>query len=100
MDWRASFSNTILSRGLNYALKGKVKGLTANGDRVMARVLGTKVYLVQITGIRSGELRMSCSCPYAEDGQACKHMAAVLYAWEAQKEGRPVGAAAASETGK
>ena len=79
MDWRASFSNTILSRGLNYALKGKVKGLTANGDRVMARVLGTKVYLVQITGIRSGELRMSCSCPYAAHGENCKHMAAVFY---------------------
>ena len=25
---------------------------------------------------------MSCTCPYAEDGTPCKHMAAVLLAWE------------------
>lgn len=26
---------------------------------------------------------MYCSCPYAESGVNCKHMAAVLYEWEA-----------------
>ena len=25
---------------------------------------------------------MECTCPYAEDGNYCKHMAAVLYAAE------------------
>ena len=25
---------------------------------------------------------MFCTCPYADDGFYCKHMAATLYAWE------------------
>ena len=29
---------------------------------------------------------MYCSCPYAEDGSHCKHMAAVLYEIEEQDE--------------
>ena len=29
---------------------------------------------------------MDCSCPYADSGQACKHMAALLYAAEAEEK--------------
>ena len=44
-----------------------------------ATVEGTEEYDVEIE-IRDGRIYdMYCSCPYAEDGNYCKHMAAVLY---------------------
>ena len=39
--------------------------------------------------LEDGEVaEMYCSCPYAEEGKNCKHMAAVLYEWsEEEKQG-------------
>lgn len=44
-----------------------------------ALVEGTDVYEIEIEMDDDGIYEMSCTCPYADDGNYCKHMAAVLY---------------------
>ena len=87
MNWKRYFTSTILWRGEEYFKQGRVKGLTHNKSSCMARVFGTRIYNVRITGLDSGILRMSCTCNYASDGFRCKHMAAVLYEWESLANG-------------
>lgn len=52
----------------------------------MATVCGTDDYevLINLDGDRekSNIKSMFCSCPYADSGANCKHMAAVLFEWE------------------
>ncbi|HAD19673.1 MAG TPA: hypothetical protein DCF42_04670 [Lachnospiraceae bacterium] len=83
--WRALFSDRQLEQGKGYMRSGRVKGLIASEDSCMARVLGTKVYLVQISGLAGGRPVMSCVCSEAWETGTCRHMAAVLYAWEVER---------------
>lgn len=78
------FNETILDRGEDYYLDGRVKKIqySDNGNTVRAKVIGTEEYDVEIHFDRSEREFMSCDCPYARDGYYCKHMAAVLYAVE------------------
>ena len=81
MNWERLFSARILERGYDYYLCNAVKNMEVTEDSITADVLGTENYQVEIT-LEEGEiLDMYCSCPYAEDGKNCKHMAAVLYEW-------------------
>ncbi len=82
--WEDWFAPWILERGLNYWHRGKVHGLYQDEEeeRITATVLGTEEYEVDIS-LECGEIvEMYCSCPHAEEGNYCKHMAAVLYAAE------------------
>ena len=78
-EWERRFQSHILSRGWNYAADGAVSGLNKNGDTVTAVVEGTEYYRVEICYIGTMVSEAYCSCPYAADGNWCKHMAAVLY---------------------
>ena len=80
--WTDYFEERIIQRGRDYFENGKVKGYSETEDSCMARVLGTHVYNVRITGLKSGNLRFSCDCRYAKDGYNCKHQVAVLCQWE------------------
>lgn len=78
--WEELFRLHILQRGLNYYKKGAVISLNKTESGYHAEVEGTEDYEVDIE-IKDGEIGdMYCSCPYADDGNYCKHMAAVLYA--------------------
>jgi SNF2 family DNA or RNA helicase len=83
--WRGLFSDRQLEQGRGYMKGGRVKGLIASADSCMARVLGTKVYLVQISGLTGRSPVMSCSCSASGGTGSCRHMAAVLYAWEEER---------------
>ena len=48
-------------------------------DGYKAVVSGSEDYSVEIVIENGKVLSMVCDCPYAEDGNNCKHMAAVLY---------------------
>lgn len=85
MEWKTKFSSTIRERGKRYYLAGNVKNFKQEGTRIQATVKGTKSYRVTIETDGSRILDMYCSCPYAEDGTYCKHMAAVLYEMEARQ---------------
>ena len=79
-NWKYEFSPLILERGEAYYLDGAVESLEIEGNVVTAEVFGSELYDVELE-IENGALAdASCTCPYAEDGNYCKHMAAVLYA--------------------
>lgn len=81
MDWKRLFATHILERGYNYYCDDAVENMEIASDSIRADVIGTEEYEVEIA-LREGKVAdMYCSCPYAEDGNHCKHMAAVLYQW-------------------
>lgn len=79
MDWSRLFSRTILERGKRYYQSGYVRNLKKVDNQYRANVAGTRTYRVTITVDGKRIKKMQCTCPYAEDGARCKHMAAVLY---------------------
>ena len=82
MKWKNLFSKTILNRGYNYFCDDAVIDMSFSDNVLNAVVSGSEDYDVEIT-LSGDEIEdMYCSCPYAEDGNYCKHMAAVLYEWE------------------
>ena len=82
MKWEHLFKDHILIRGYDYYKNGAVAELEADGDIIRAEVSGTEDYEVEICLKNNKIDDMYCSCPYAEGGNNCKHMAAVLYAYE------------------
>lgn len=81
-EWESLFKPHILARGRKYAADNSVKNLQGNTECVKALVRGTDYYRVEIR-YRDGIVQQGyCSCPYAESGNWCKHMAAVLYSAE------------------
>ena len=82
LNWKAWFDSKILERGKDYFRGGAVQDLEIDEDEIYAVVEGTDEYQVTIS-LTDGEMdEMDCSCPYAAEHGRCKHMAAVLYAYE------------------
>lgn len=86
MNWQQLFDERIINRGYTYFCDGAVEDLKVRNNTITATVCGTDDYEVEI---RLDEDRtedkiksMFCSCPYADSGANCKHMAAVLLEWE------------------
>lgn len=79
-DLKSLFAPHILKRGEQYWLEEHVDCLTQQAnDEITAVVEGSEDYFVRMK-IRAGKVAwMECSCPYAGEGDACKHEAAVLY---------------------
>ena len=85
-NWRERFDELMLHRGEDYWRKGRVTKLNYTADGIRAVVEGSAPYDVDIL-LHKGEVSdMTCTCPYAEENEYCKHMAAVLFAAEAAKE--------------
>lgn len=81
MNWKHLFESHILERGYDYYCENAVENLNISADIVSADVIGTEDYEVEIS-LENGEItELYCSCPYADSGRNCKHMAAVLYEW-------------------
>ena len=78
--WKDWFQPHILERGWAYFDEGRVSELERTEDGYTAIVEGTEEYEVEILLEGDSVEDMRCECPYAEDGNACKHMAAVLFA--------------------
>lgn len=86
MKWEKLFATHILDRGYDYFCDNSVENMEVSGDLIRASVLGTEEYEVEISITNDEITNMYCSCPYAEDGSHCKHMAAVLYEWSSDKQ--------------
>ena len=85
-SWQRLFAPQILSRGQEYYDAELVTIRRAGESEIEATVEGTERYHVEIS-LREGQIMyMNCDCPYALDGNNCKHMAAVLYAVEDSSE--------------
>lgn len=80
------FEPHIIERGYDYYMSGRVYDITREGTHYSAIVSGGDEYYVEIEMAEGGlAAGMSCSCPYAERGLNCKHMAAVLFALDEVK---------------
>ena len=67
-------------------VNGRVRSLHVTGDRVTARVTGSRAYRVDLWRGR-GELRYSCNCAVGREETFCKHCVAVGLAWLAGPDG-------------
>lgn len=81
MNWEKLFAPHILKRGFYYHCEYAVENLDVTEDGIRADVIGTEDYEVEISLENGDVTNMYCSCPYAESGNNCKHMAAVLFEW-------------------
>ena len=82
MEWDHLFESHILERGWDYYENEYVQEILKEENGIKAWVEGSELYQVHIE-ITDGEIiSMTCTCPYAEGGLNCKHMAAVLYMLE------------------
>lgn len=82
-DWRSWFEPKILDRGYNYFLKENVMDLKKTAGGYQAFVMGTRMYTVRIALNKDEVISSSCNCPYAMEGNRCKHQAAALFKYEA-----------------
>ena len=86
-SWKDYFEKRILDRGRSYYNNGAVQNLRKTAEGYEAYVSGTVRYEVEIE-MENGKVEyMFCDCPYADSGENCKHMAAVMYAIEKQENG-------------
>ena len=82
-SWEQRFAPHILERGYDYYLADRVKRFSRQDGSLVAIVSGSDDYHVCISFDGDEQIDdMECSCPYAEGGYNCKHMAAVLYRWD------------------
>lgn len=87
MEWKSYFYSVILQRGKQYYDAHKVKKLKYTDGRWMASVWGSRVYEVEIDLDADNEIdEMTCTCPHAQSGEYCKHMAAVLMTIEKRQK--------------
>ena len=78
-DWKNCFEPKILDRGLEYYRSDMIVRYNADEDEITAFVTGNyDDYEVEIQLEDGQPVEMYCSCPYADDGYYCKHMAAAL----------------------
>ena len=72
-------------RGLDYL--GQVSGLREKGETVHATVSGQRRYRVRFT--TEGAFSWHCDCPWADEGNCCKHVVAVglVYLYEREHGG-------------
>lgn len=72
---RERAGDKVFARGLAYHQAGQVTILAVEPARVVARVTGSEVYRVVLTG-SGARIGGECSCPAFEDFGFCKHLVA------------------------
>ncbi|MCD7892400.1 MAG: SWIM zinc finger family protein [Erysipelotrichaceae bacterium] len=80
MQWQDLFSSNILDRGYDYYMSDNILEMKHQSHYLLARVKGEQDYHVEID-LNNVE-NMSCDCQYFKSGNYCKHMAAVLFAYD------------------
>ena len=96
--WKKLFAPHILSRGEEY-FESELVNIEKIGEQsITATVEGTDVYSVEIVLKDGHVVEMYCDCPYAADGNKCKHMAAVLFAAEDEESGDILNSEDVSQT--
>lgn len=82
-EWKDCFSSRILNRGYEYYENGNVLDIEKTEGGYTATVEGSWEYTVTIDVDDEGDfIDADCDCPYSQEGNYCKHEAAVLYALE------------------
>lgn len=79
LSWKGWFTPVILSRGREYYRSGCVLDVEETEDGYEATVEGSELYDVSVVVENGRFVDAYCDCPYSEDGNYCKHEAALLY---------------------
>jgi uncharacterized Zn finger protein len=74
-------------RGERYFAEERVRALVLFAETLAATVEGTEDYRVKLWADRNS-LGYSCDCPFADEGNFCKHCVAVGLAWISKAQGR------------
>lgn len=74
-------------KGENYYQAGAVRQVQVAGDRITAKVSGSRAYRVKLWRGR-GQLQFSCNCDRGHEPEFCKHCVAVGLAWLAGPAGQ------------
>ncbi len=82
MSWRFFFKDNVLEGAQTYIDNGAIRNYKQVDNLITADVDGMETYHVRITLYPSGGRVMQCTCPLAQNGQRCKHMAAVMLKWD------------------
>ncbi|WP_353097674.1 SWIM zinc finger family protein [Tissierella praeacuta] len=77
--WKDLFQDHILGRGIDYFIRNLVENVYVKDNIIEATVYGTEEYKIEIVKHNEEIRDLSCNCPYADGGNNCKHMAAVLF---------------------
>lgn len=85
MEWQYLFRPHIIERGYDYFLAEAVDDFEVHEGMINAIVEGSDDYVVTIEFSKEKITTLYCDCPYAADGNHCKHMAAVLFECNEQK---------------
>ncbi|MDX1993200.1 MAG: SWIM zinc finger family protein [bacterium] len=85
-NFEQTLDKSILQKGRQYFKGGQVTSLDEDGSVWTATVIGSDTYEVVIDATRPKDVETECDCPY-DWGPTCKHVAAVLYAIQAQRKG-------------
>jgi SNF2 family DNA or RNA helicase len=77
---RNSFLPVIRQRGERYAEQGKAILKEVSQERILAAVQGSKLYTAKVVDKHSedGEIHVSCTCPFFQQGFPCKHLWAAI----------------------
>ncbi len=78
MRWEDYFDKSILDRGFVYYNNHEIISIKKLKNNVHAEVSGSETYHVDID--LNNLSSMTCTCPYFQGGNNCKHLAAVLFA--------------------
>lgn len=86
-NWQDLFQSHILERGYDYYSKNRVINMVVDENSVAATVAGSQEYDVEVEFLSEEQPVLYCDCPYAQEVNYCKHMAAVLFEYDKTKEG-------------
>ena len=75
-----------MERGEDYSEEGLVSNVIKTDSGYQALVEGNDMYEVEIEMDDGRIYDMSYDCPFADSGNNCKHMAAVLYYLDSEEE--------------
>ena len=82
MEWKGLFSDNLLRGGQEYFDNNSVKNIIVSENEITGDVSGIDEFHVKIVVSDNTVKETICTCPLAQTGAKCKHMAAVLVAWE------------------
>jgi hypothetical protein len=83
-NFEQMLDKSILQKGRQYYKNGQVTNLDGEDSVWTATVIGSDYYEVVIDATKPNEVETECDCPY-DWGPTCKHVAAVLYAIQAER---------------
>jgi len=81
------FGASVKERGRGYARAGRVRAIRVENGAIRAIVSGSRDYRVRIRTTGEGEPDFECGCSYYLDHGPCKHLWAVVCAYETMLSG-------------